>query len=154
MNFRIQGLPAAHFTHLFGLSDDELARHRAARRIADERPIYPCRISLTDALAGDEILLVNYEHHPVDTPYRALYAIYVRKGEQAYDAMNDVPAQLRTRLLSLRAFDEDAMMSGCLVTEGAQIENAIQRLFAKPNAAYIHAHYAAAGCYAARISRA
>ena len=46
------------------------------------------------------------------------------------------------------------MMSGCLVTEGAQIENAIQRLFAKPNAAYIHAHYAAAGCYAARISRA
>lgn len=154
MDFRIRGLPASHFSHLFGLSDEALSRHRALRRVADERPFYPCRISLTDARPGDEIILVNYEHHPVDSPYRALYAIYVREGEQTYDEKNQVPEQLRTRLLSLRAFDERAILTNCLVTTGAELEGAIERLFAKPSAKYIHAHYAEAGCYAARIERA
>ena len=64
-----------------------MAAQGAVRRIADNRtPGYPCRISLTDAREGDELLLVNYEHHPVHSPYRMSYAIYVRKGEETYDA--------------------------------------------------------------------
>ena len=71
MNFRITGLPAERFERLFALSDAELAEHAAVRLIADARPPgAPCRISLTDARLGDELLLVNYEHHPVDSPYR------------------------------------------------------------------------------------
>jgi hypothetical protein len=35
MHFRITGLPAEHFAHLFDLSNDELASHGAVRRIAD-----------------------------------------------------------------------------------------------------------------------
>jgi Protein of unknown function (DUF1203) len=34
------------------------------------------------------------------------------------------------------------------------LKPAIARLFANPEAAYIHAHYAKRGCYAARIDRA
>ena len=49
MSFRISGLPAQTFSHLFVLSDKELAQRGAVRRIADDRdPGYPCRISLTD----------------------------------------------------------------------------------------------------------
>ena len=67
MTFRITGLPAAKFAHLFALSDEELSARGAVRKIADGRiPGYPCRVSLTDSRAGDELLLVNYEHHPVD----------------------------------------------------------------------------------------
>ena len=36
MSFRIKGLPAEHFQHLFALSDEELAKQGAVRRIADE----------------------------------------------------------------------------------------------------------------------
>ena len=44
MRFRIKGLPAETFAHLFTLSDEELAKHGAVRRIADDRrPGYPCR---------------------------------------------------------------------------------------------------------------
>jgi hypothetical protein len=65
MSFRITGLPAEPFAPLFELSDEELAVHGAVRRTADERsPGYPCRISLTDSQPGDELILVNYEHHP------------------------------------------------------------------------------------------
>ena len=103
MSFRITGLPAERFAPLFALSDAELAAQGAVRRIADERtPGYPCRISLTDSRAGDELLLVNYEHHPVASPYRMRFAIYVRKGEETYDQVDQVPAQLRLRTLAAR----------------------------------------------------
>ena len=66
MSFRISGLPAEPFAGLFNLSDDELKARGAVRRIASSNS--PCRISLTDAQPGDELLLVNYEHHAVELP--------------------------------------------------------------------------------------
>ena len=152
MHFRIQGLPAERFTQLFTLSDEELARAGGVRRIADGPR--PCRVSLTDAQAGDELILVNYEHHPVVSPYRMRFAIYVRRGEETFDAINVVPEQLRKRMLAVRAFDHDAMMVGWELAEGTELEGAIERLFADQRAAYLHVHFAAPGCYAARVERA
>jgi hypothetical protein len=40
------------------------------------------------------------------------------------------------------------------LVEGTALEGAIERLFANPRAAYMHVHYAAPGCYAARVDRA
>jgi hypothetical protein len=155
MSFRITGLPAEDFAHLFALSDQELAARGAARRSADARtPGYPCRVSLTDSRPGDEMLLVNYEHHPVSSPYRMRFAVYVRKGEETYDAIDEVPEQLRIRTLAVRAFDAEALMVGWELIDGHQLEVAVERLFADPRAAYLHVHYAAPGCYAARIDRA
>ena len=88
MGFRITGLPAEKFSHLFALPETELAAHGAVRTIADGPR--PCRISLTDATPGDELILVNYEHHAVASPYRMRFAIYVRQGEQTFDAVDSV----------------------------------------------------------------
>ncbi len=155
MSFRIKGLPAEDFAGLFALSDGELAARGAVRRIADARtPGYPCRVSLTDSNSGDELLLVNYEHHPVDSPYRMRFAIYVRKGEERFDAVDAVPEQLRLRTLAVRAFDSHGMMAGWELVEGRALESAIERLFANRDAAYLHVHFAAPGCYAARVERA
>jgi Protein of unknown function (DUF1203) len=155
MSFRITGLPAEDFSWLFTLSDEQLAQHGAVRQIADGRtPGYPCRVSLTDARPGDDLLLVNYEHHAVSSPYRMRFAVYVRRGEETYDRVDEVPEQLRIRTLAVRAFNAKAMMVGRELVDGHQLEAAIERLFADPRAAYLHAHYAAPGCYAARIDRA
>ena len=154
MSFRITGLPAEHFAHLFAMSDEELAARGAVRRIADERkPGYPCRVSLTDSQPGDELLLINYEHHDVDSPYRMRFAIYVRQGEETYDSVDQVPDQLRIRILAVRAFDAKGMMVGYELVNGHELEAAIERLFANPVAAYLHVHFAAPGCYAARVER-
>lgn len=152
MTFRITGLPATDFAPLFALDDAALAERGAVRRIADGA--YPCRVSLTDSQAGDELLLLNYEHHAVASPYRMRFAIYVRRGETQYDAVDEVPAQLRSRELAVRAFDADGMMVGRELTPGTSLEASIDRLFADPRAVYLHVHYAAPGCYAARIDRA
>ena len=152
MNFRIRGLEAGQFAHLFGLSDAELAAHGAVRKIADGPR--PCRISLTDATPGDEVILANFEHHAVASPYRMRFAIYVRQGEQTFDAVGQVPDQLRRRTLAVRGFDAGGMMTGWELIEGVTLEEAIERQFADPRTSYLHVHFAAPGCYAARIERA
>ncbi|HXQ40695.1 MAG TPA: DUF1203 domain-containing protein [Candidatus Udaeobacter sp.] len=154
MSFRITGLPAEPFAPLFALSEDELKAHGALRKMVDQPHAYPCRISLTDAEPGATVLLTHFEHHPVASPFRSSYAIYVREGEQTFDAIDEVPDQLRRRLLAARAFDKDGMLIGCDVAEGAALEPLIERLFADENARYLHIHFAKAGCYAAKVERA
>lgn len=154
MSFRITGLPAAQFAEWFTLSDAELTRRHAVRRVADEPRAFPCRISLTDAEVGEEVLLINHAHLAVDSPYRSSHAIYIRAGEETCDVIDTVPAMLRSRLLSLRAFDAVGMMTGADVIEGRELEVAIEKLFSDERAEYLHAHFAQPGCYGARIERA
>ncbi len=152
INFRIRGLPAADFSHLFDLSDAQLADLSACRVIADNGG-YPCRISLTDAAPGKAVILVNYQHHRAESPFRSCFAVYVRKDEQTFDAINEVPAQLRQRLLPLRAYDVKGMMVTADVIEGRELETALGPMLANDRVAYIHAHFAKPGCYAAFIER-
>jgi len=155
MSFRITGLSPRTFQHLFGLPDEELAGHRAKRYVADEKPGYPDRIEMRDAEPGETVLLVNHVHQPADNPYRASHAIFVLEGaEAAYDRMNEIPDAMRARDISLRAFDAADLMVDAELVNGREIEPGIERLFADPRVAYIQAHYAKRGCYAARIDRA
>ena len=154
MTYRISGLSPEPFRHLFGLSESELSEQGAKRYIADESP-FPDRIELRDADPGEALLLVNYAHQPADTPYRSSHAIFVLEGaEQAVEIHNRVPEVMRRRPLSLRAFDGDHMMMDADLVGGAEAEALIERLFANPEVAYIQAHSAKRGCYAARIDRA
>jgi hypothetical protein len=155
MDFRITGLAPELFQPLFGLPEAELARHGSVRRIVDRKPGYPDRIELRDPEPGESVLLVNYTHLPVETPFRSSYAIYVREGARdQYDRINEVPEQFRSRVLSLRAFDASDMLCDADIVEGGAAESLIERLLASPQTAYIHAHYAKYGCFAARIDRA
>jgi transcriptional regulator len=60
---------------------------------------------------------------------------------------------LRSRLLSLRAFDAHGMLLDAYVSEGGEVETLIERLFADARVAYIHIHFAKPGCYAALVER-
>ncbi len=100
---------------------------------------------------GDELILINYQHHAVASPYRMRFAIYVRRAEETFDAIDVVPEQLRRRTLAARAFDSKGMMTGWELIEGIGLEQAIETLFADPRAAYLHVHFAAPGCYAGRV---
>ena len=155
MDFRITGLDADRFRHLFGLNDAELARHRALRKTCDEKPGFPCRVSLADAEPGEPVLLLNYEHLPVDSPYRSSHAIYVREREQpSFDEVNEVPPALLPRLLAVRAIDARGMIVAADVVEGRELVPLVERYLAETQVAYLHAHFARRGCFAARIDRA
>jgi Protein of unknown function (DUF1203) len=154
MSFIVSALPAEPFRPLFGLSDEALAAQGVLRRKVDAKPGFPCRISLEDAEPGETVLLLNYEHQPADTPFRARHAIFVREGAaQAALAPGEVPTVFHGRVISLRAFSDEGMILAAEVAQGDELEPAIERLLAKPDVAYVHAHYAGMGCYAARIDR-
>lgn len=154
MAFRITGLSPAPFQALYGLGDAALSERGVRRMIVDAPNGFPCRITLADAEPGEMVLLLNHEHQPADTPFRSRHAIFVREGaDSSFDAVDTVPAQLRRRTLSLRAFDWNDMMIDADLCEGADAEALIARLLDDPRTAYIHAHFARHGCYAALIER-
>lgn len=155
MSFRISGLDPAPFAPLFGLSDAQLAEAGARRVLVDAMPGVPDRIELRDLEPGETAILLNHVHQPADTPYRASHAIFVREGAAvAWSTKDEVPEVLRRRMISLRAFDAKGDIVGAELVDGRELEGAIDRQLAQPDADYLHAHYAAYGCYAARIDRA
>jgi hypothetical protein len=155
MSFRISALPAERFTELFALDDQALAARGAKRIVVEQKPGVPCRVSLADADLGEVAILVPFEHQPHDSPYRASGPIYVRQGaQQASPAPGTVPALLRSRMLSVRAYDPAHLMVDADVVDGPQVESLIDRLFDDPEVSYLHVHLARPGCYACRVDRA
>jgi hypothetical protein len=155
MYFRILGLDPAPFRHYYGQPDTALAASHVRRYVADTTPGFPDRIELRDVEPGESVLLLNYTHQSGATPYRASHAIFVREGaETPFDAVDTIPSCLRSRMLSVRGFDRDDMMVDADLAEGAVLEDTIARMLSDPAIAYLHAHYAKRGCFAARIHRA
>jgi len=155
MSFSISGLPAEEFKPLFSMSDAELKARGVIRKTADAKPGYPCRITLEDAEPGETILLLNYESHKTDSPYRSSYAIYVREGAlSAKTFADELPPVLKGRPIALRIFDNDGMLMGAELDLKGDLTAKIENIFGNPDAAYIHAHNAMHGCFAVEIRRA
>ena len=155
MAYSIAGLPVEPFKPFFGAPEDELARNHIVRVAADSPVGYPCRVLLEDAKLGDTLLLVNHEYQSADTPYRGRHAIFVNEAATAPRMfVDEIPPVLSVRkAISLRAFDADGMMIDAEVVPGAEVESCVLKLLANPAIAYLHAHNAARGCFAARIDR-
>src|SRR5262245_14830522 len=149
MDFQISGLPLAQFAPLFSLSDAELAKRDIVRQVVKESPGTPCRVSLQDAETGEKVLLLNYEHLPVSSPYRATHAVFVRENAvEARLQVNEIPEVLARRLISLRAYDSKGMMRAADVVLGREMRPVIEAMFADRQVEYLHAHNAKPGCFA------
>ena len=155
MSFRITGIDPKPFTSLYGLDEAQLARRGVIRVIAADDTGYPERIELRNARRGEALLLLNHTHQPADSPYRSSHAIFIREGAtEACDVSDEVPEVLRTRTLALRGFDVRDHIASAVLVEGSVLDEAIERMFAMAQVRYAHVHYAAYGCYAARVDRA
>ena len=151
MTFRITALPLAPFQPLFALDDAALSTVGARRMIADGPHSAPCRVSLADAEPGESLILFNHRHldHP-STPYRADGPVFVRESAaEARPAPGEVPDMLGRRLLSVRAYDADWMMTDADVVEGRDLGYRLRQWFADDRVARVHIHTARRGCFMA-----
>lgn len=154
MTYRIEGLNREAYAGLIGLTDAQLAKRGARRVTADSRPGFPCRVTLEDAEPGEGLILFNHVSHDVPTPFRSAYAIYVREKAGAPACFIDEPPPVFAgRALGLRGFDSEGMLRGALLALPGEADGKIRELFERPEIATIHAHNAAAGCFAAKIVR-
>lgn len=155
MSFQILGLEPAPFIPLYGLTDAALTRRGVHRQTVSTPHSAPDRIGLRDADPGETVLLLNWQHQPADTPYRATHAIFVREGAtQRHVATGMVPEALARRSLSVRAFNGDHWMVDADLVEGEQAGPLIEKLLARPDVAYLQVHFARRGCFAATVIRA
>jgi Protein of unknown function (DUF1203) len=154
-SYIFSGIDAAPLAYLFGKSDGELHALGARRMVADAETGFPCRVSLCEAAPGQSVILTAYEHQRAPSPYRASGPIFVVEGSTtAARFENEVPPVVRTRLMSVRAYDADDLIVDAEVIEGAAIEQAITRMFAYERVRYLHLHNARRGCYSCRVDRA
>ncbi|HST93879.1 MAG TPA: DUF1203 domain-containing protein [Microvirga sp.] len=155
MSFQCRGIDPQPFRPLFLLSDDELARRGAIRVVADAPDAYPCRVALERVREGEELLLVHYAHQPNPaSPYRAGGPIFVsRDARQPARYRDELPPAFRDRLLSLRAYDREALIVDAEVAEGNEVPALIDRFLSRPDVAHVDAHFARRGCFAGRIER-
>ena len=153
-SFQLVALPHEQFAPLFERSDRELHAMGARRMVVDSKPGFPCRVSLADADVGETVLLVSFTHHDVPSPYRASGPIFVRHGAKtAHPDVDEVPAMFRHRRLSIRGYDQAAMMVAAEVVQGDQLEAVIRGLFDSEHVTYLHVHNAGPGCYNCMVKR-
>lgn len=152
--FQLKGIDHKPFAPLFELSDKELEAQGIRRSIADRNAAYPCRVSLQDAEIGDELLLLPYHHHRVDSPYQASGPIYIRRGQkQKVLAPNVIPDYVSRRLISIRAYNLKHMMVTANVCEGDEVAGVLDRVFDDSAVAYVHLHNAKQGCFSCLVDR-
>ncbi len=154
MTYIVKGIDPEPYRHLYGMSEKELADQGVVRMTVNEKPSFPCRVSLTDRDLGESMLLLNHVSHDVANPYRASHAIFVTEGiEAAAEFVDQAPPVFEPRIMSLRGFDAEGMMVVAILTQPGEADAGIRQLFANPAIEAIHAHNATRGCFAAKIER-
>jgi Protein of unknown function (DUF1203) len=134
---------------------DRLRQAGGPTYVADEKPGYPCRQCLRDAEIGEELVLVSHDPFDQESPYRSASPIFLHLHPcEAAPQGAELPSQLTVRQLSVRAFDQDAMMIDAAVIDGSDLAANLNRLFGEENTDRIHIHNASRGCWAVTAERA
>lgn len=155
MSFHFNGLAPNQFAPLFELSDTDLAVQNIVKMTADTQPGFPCRVSLQEAQLNDTVLLLNFDHLDVASPYAARHAIFVAQSSRPTPLDVDaIPEVISNRLVSLRAFDQNDHIIDADVAEGSDARAVLERMFADPATCYVDTHAAKRGCFLARATRA
>lgn len=153
-SFLLRGLNPEPFSELFKYDDAVLAARQIARVTATAASGFPCRVSLADAEVGEELLLLSYQHQPADSPYRASGPIFVRRDVGCAElTIDEVPLQVRRRLMSLRAYNGEDRIISAEVCDGTYVAEWLQSAFDDAAVAYVHLHFARYGCFSCRADR-
>ncbi|MEO1258708.1 MAG: DUF1203 domain-containing protein [Bacteroidota bacterium] len=153
-DFIISGIKQNEVQHLFGLTEKERKAKGIKKITVNEKPGFPCRVSLADANIGEEIIAFNYEHHKANSPYRSSGPVFVRlNADEARLKVNEIPKMLVHRYLSLRTYNNKGMMIEATTVEGKNLGGSIQKIFSNEKAKYIQVHNARPGCYNCQIDR-
>jgi len=75
------------------------------------------------------------------------------EGPAAVRFVDELPPVFAGRPIALRIFDKDSMLIGADTDLSGDLRRKIENAFDSPGTAYIHAHNAMHGCFAAEIRR-
>ncbi len=109
----------------------------------------PCRVCLRDAVAGEAVLLGSYHLPRPRGIYWTPSPVFMHAAPCVpFTAADTVPGIVRTRLVSVRAYDAEDQ---CLYDlghagDGDGIDAPLARALADPRTAFVNIHTAKPGC--------
>jgi Protein of unknown function (DUF1203) len=124
------------------------------QRTATDRE--PCRRCLRNAEPGDRLALTSYDPFLVrSSPYAGGGPVFVHADgcEPFAPEPGSVSEQVGGRVLSIRAYDRDAMLTEAAVTDGERFRERASALLDDPEVEFLHVHFAGPGCFAFRVDR-
>lgn len=121
--------------------------------IADAPTGFPCRHCLQWAKPGDRMVLFPFAAIPAGRPYSESGPIFVHAEQcEPYSKTDEFPADFRNGR-SIRAYDSDQNIIAAEVVNDSGPEAVIQKLFDKPETAFVHVRSASRGCFTMEIQR-
>jgi hypothetical protein len=116
----------------------------------------PCRRCLRDAPAGVPLVLAPYNPFLVSSPYTGDGPVFVHAdGCERFESVpGSVSEQVIGRVLAVRAYDADAMMTGAVILAGEELSARVPELLDDARVSFLHVHFAGPGCFAFRVDRA
>lgn len=114
----------------------------------------PCRSCLrTFAVGQDHRILFTYNPFEGVDDYPSPGPVFVHQEHCEPFREAGFPKDLRSLPLALEAYQQDRWIVDRARTTGTNIEDCIERLFARPEVLYIHVRNSEAGCFIAHIVR-
>lgn len=120
----------------------------------------PCRDVLRRARPGERILLASFSPFAVAGPYREFGPVFLlaESGESEMVASNlsrlhGANGEYFAERLTLRGYSASERIVDARLVSSSEAEAELQRLFANPEVAFVHARFPVYGCFACRIER-
>ena len=144
---------SAFVIHPLPAGEVDAAAATARHKVADG-PL-PCRRCLRNADVGDPLVLASYDPFTSRSPYAGEGPVFVHAdGCEPFEPVPDaVSEQVAGRVLSVRAYDDDAMMTEATVIKGEELRDRASALLADADVSFLHVHFAGPGCFAFRVDR-
>jgi hypothetical protein len=113
----------------------------------------PLRDILRRARPGEAIALASYCPFQAAGPYREFGPVFISAAPSPETVPFEPERNYFSSTFVLRAYSAAERIVDAVLVAPDQAEEAIARLFGKPDVAFILARFAAYGCYACRIER-
>jgi hypothetical protein len=120
----------------------------------------PCRDVLRRAAAGEELILASFTPFTKSGPYKEYGPVFVlaRPSDEAprRDELPQAggPADYLRAQFVIRAYSAAEEILDAELVQAADLAATVERFFASPDTAFLHARFPTYGCFALRIDRA
>lgn len=153
VTFTVTALPAENLARIRARGVDDFGNPIVAFTVTEAGGT-PLRCCLREAEPGERVALIAWQPARVGGPYAEIGPVFVHA--EACDGYGDTgryPEGFRHRRQLLRAYDGDGRQVDNVVVDGAYADDAIERLFARPEIAYLHSRNPLAGCFMFEVAR-
>lgn len=114
----------------------------------------PLRCCLRESAPGERTALIAYRPFPWDGIYAEVGPVFIHRDQcPGYQAADAYPEGFRHRQQILRAYGHDRTIVDAEIVEGADAEDAVSALLARPDVDFIHSRNVAYGCFMFTIHR-